>query len=113
MRSRVVAAFSEVWWTRCTDSCRQKIEFGHSATLFEKRNPRKIVVCRVVDEPSKIVGLFHTKQTDHDEWDILNEKVYSPPAHFRTLPVYYQKLIEGKYPEIAWVSVREEMEAIQ
>lgn len=110
MKKRVFFAMNTVWADQCRASCRMEVEFGHSGSLWAPQH-RRIAVCRVVTEPAKIVGLFHGKQVGPEEWELMNETLWSPPRDVASLHRFYRQLMSGEQPEIAWVSITDEQEA--
>jgi hypothetical protein len=110
MRQRVYSAMHKVWTDRCSE-CRAPIEFGN-ATGIHPSEGRFIQVARIIAEPHLIVGIWHARPAEFEEWSIMNEQVFSPPVHKDTLPRFYRIVIANE-SSIMWIPEALEREALR
>lgn len=110
MKERVIIAMHKVWAGRCAEICRD-VEYGTChGVLPTLEKQRYIQIARSKSEPTRIVGIFHARPLGRGEFEVMNERHFSPPAHKSAMPKFYQILLGNQ--GMAWVPDSIEREAL-
>jgi hypothetical protein len=111
MKERVIRAMHTVWGNRCKEICRD-VEFGCCHGILPTLEKRRFIqIARSTSTPDRIVGIFHSRPIDEGEFELMNERHFSPPVHESTLPKFYRVLLHNG-EGLSWVPNWLEKEAL-